>query len=70
MKGRQGSLVKKLGQGFGARSCTPVVVWVVGIVAALNPAKPVAQLLLIQVEIPDHACLPVQVEPQHGQTGS
>ncbi len=42
--------------GDGGRNYTPVVVWVVGIVAALNPLKPVAQLLLIQLEIPDHAC--------------
>jgi len=56
--------------GAGGRDCTPVVVWVVGIVAALNPLKPVAQLLLIQLEIPNHACLPVQVKSQHGQTGS
>ena len=56
--------------GAGGRDCTPVVVWVVGIVAALDPLQPVAQLLLIQLEIPNHACLPVQVKSQHGQTGS
>ena len=73
MTGWQGPPVKKQGWGFGGaggRDCTPVVVWVVGIVAALDPLQPVAQLLLIQLEIPNHACLPVQVKSQHGQTGS
>jgi len=57
-------------RGDGGRDCIPIVVWVVGVVAALNPLKPVTQLLLIQLEFPNHACLLVQVESQHGQTGS
>ena len=64
-KGRVGGdLGKEAGGGVGGeggRDCIPIVVWVVGVVAALNPLKPVTQLLLIQLEFPNHACLLVQV---------
>ena len=51
-------------------TCIPVVVGVVGLVAALNLLKEVAQLELIQLEVANQASPLVQVECQHGQRRS
>lgn len=42
---------------------------VLSAVAALDLLQKLAQLRRIQLEVPDQACLLVQVEGQHGQRG-
>ncbi len=48
----------------------PVVVGVFSRIAALNLLQEVAQLALIQLEVPDKIGLLVQVEGEHGQRGA
>ena len=46
------------------------MVGVVSLVAALNLLQEVAQLELVQLEVPDQARPLVQVEGEHGQRGA
>ena len=49
---------------------SPVMVGVVCSVAIFYPVQEVAQLLLIQLEIPDEACVLVQIKGEQGQGGA